>query len=410
MAKSRKLTEMGVERIRPDSARVEYPDLIVQGLRLIVQPSGKKSWAVRTRLRGKPIKYTIGPYPTYKLSAAREAARDVIDAARLGQDPRVKRRVAETDTVEAVVADWLKRDQEKNRDHRKVKQMFEKEIVPRWQGRPITEITRRDAIDVIDGIVDRGAEGRARRVHAYMHRMFRWAVGRGIIEINPMADLPKPGKENPRDRVLTDLELFEVWRAAGEVGYPYGPAIQLLILTGARQAEIGRLTWQEVDEVSATIQLTGERTKTGNPRLIPLTPTAMEIIGGLPRLINSVFVFTSTGKSPINSWGNVKKKIDRAIIDASESPSDSKGIENWRFHDLRRTVATGLQRLGCRLEVIEAVLGHVSGSRAGIVGVYQRHSFDEEKHATLSAWDDFMASLIAGEGTTNVIPLKKVAS
>lgn len=410
MAKARKLTETGVERIRPAGERIEYPDLIVQGLRLVVQPSGRKSWAVRTRLRGKPIKYTIGPYPTYKLGVAREAARGVLDAARLGQDPRVIRRVAEADTVEAVVADWLRRDQAKNRGHDKVKRMFDSEIVPRWRGRPITEITRRDAIDVIDRIVDRGSVGRARRVHAHLHRMFRWAVGRGVIDVNPMADLPKPGSENPRDRVLDDSELYEVWQSAGDLGYPYGPAIRLLILTGARQGEIGQLTWQEVDEDTALIRLTGKRTKTGDPRTIPLSPTAMEIITGLPRLNSTEYLFSSTGKGPVNSWGNAKKKIDCTIIEANDSPDDSDGLEEWRFHDLRRTVATGLQRIGHRLEVIEAVLGHVSGSRAGIVGVYQRHSFDDEKRAALDAWTEFMAALVAGEGAANIVPLRQVAS
>lgn len=414
--KARKLTEAGVERIRPDSERIEYPDLTVQGLRLIVQPSGRKSWAVRTRLRdGKSIKYTIGPYPAFKLAEARSSAREVLQAAERGKDPRAVRRAVEADTVEAVVADWLLRDQSGNRGYDKVVRIFDGEVLPRWRGRLITEIARRDCLDLIDRIADRGAVTYARRVHAHLHRMFRWAVGRGVIEMNPMADLPKPGNEKPRDRVLDDRELHEVWQAAGELGWPFGPTVRLLILTGARQAEIGKLTWREVDTDGAVVRLTGERTKTGDPRTIPLSIAALEIIEGLPHLKSSTdYVFTTTGRTPVSGWSRAKDRLDRAIVEArrkaavelGDDPDEIKSIEDWRIHDLRRTVGTGLQRLGLRLEVIEAVLGHVSGSRAGIVGVYQRYSFNDEKRDALDAWAEFLAVLIEGDGAANVVPMR----
>ena len=150
---------------------------------------------------------------------------------------------------------------------------------PLWGYLAVSDIGRRDALDLIDGIADSGAPVMARRVHAHLHRFFRWAVGRGIIEANPIADLPKPGGETKRDRVLSDDELARVWKAAGDLGWPFGPATQLLILTGARREEIGALRWGEIDADGAQIKLEGSRTKAAT-----LThPTLHEHVGGADR-------------------------------------------------------------------------------------------------------------------------------
>ena len=152
--------------------------------------------------------------------------------------------------------------------------------MPAWGHRSIKDIRRHDVLVLMDTIADRGAIIMARRVVAYVHRLFRWAVSRGIIDSNPASDLPKPGKEIRRDRVLTDNELKEVWRASEELGWPYGSALQLLILTGARRAEISELRWSEVN--GDTISLKGSRTKNGEPRNIPLTAPALKSSKGHP--------------------------------------------------------------------------------------------------------------------------------
>jgi integrase len=250
-------------------------------------------------------------------------------------------------------------------------------LLPVWRHRSITDIRQHDILVLADTIADRGAVVMARRVLAYVHRLFRWAKGRGIIESNPAADLPKPGREIARDRVLTDDELAAVWKNAEALGWPYGDAIRLLILTGARRSEISDLQWPEVD--GSTIKLTGARTKNGEPHKIPLSNPAKLVFSQIPRIAGSEFVF---GK-PLSggAWSQAKLKFATA------------GIPHWRIHDLRRTVANGLQRLGFNLQVIEAVLAHTSGSRSGVVGTYQRHSFDPEKRAALDAWGDHVVAL-----------------
>jgi integrase len=293
-----------------------------------------------------------------------------------------------------VFEEWLRRDQANNRSVDKVRRSIEHNVLPHWRYRQIADIGRRDVLNVIDAIADRGAPVNARRIQSRLHRLFKWAVGRGIIEINPLADLPKPGEETRRDRVLKDDELITVWNAAEKLGCPYGPAFQLLILTGARREEIGQLRWSEVE--ANTIKLEGSRTKNGEPHNIPLSAAACAVLHNLPRIAGSDLVFTVSGKSPLTGWSRAKADLDD--LAALTYP--------WRTHDLRRTCATGLQKLGTPLQVTEAVLGHVSGSRAGVVGIYQRHDYANEKRAALEAWGDYVRALVEGRKPGKVIPIK----
>jgi integrase len=235
---------------------------------------------------------------------------------------------------------------------------------------------------VIDAIADRGTIIMARRVHGHLHRLFAWSVGRSIIDVNPLANVDRPGSETKRERVLTDGELVAIWNAAADAGYPYGDIFKLLILTGGRRDEIGRLRWSEIAD--GQIELTGLRTKNGQPHIIPLSTLARAVIEQLARIDGGDAVFTK-GKGPVNGWALIKSQLDAA----------SK-VTDWRIHDLRRTAATGLQKLGLPVQVTEAVLGHVSGSRGSIVGVYQRHDYAAEKRAALEAWGAHVMALVEG--------------
>ena len=174
-----------------------------------------------------------------------------------------------------------------------------------------------------------------------------------------------------------------------ETEWPFGPLFRLLILTGARREEIGALRWSEIKK--DRIELDGSRTKNGQPHTIPLSILAAALIKKLPRLGKSEYVFTTTGETPVSGWSKAKASLDEAVTNINRG----KTLPGWRLHDLRRTVATGMQRLGISLQVIEAVLGHLSGSRAGIVGVYQRHKFDAEKKAAIGAWAEHVSRLVA---------------
>lgn len=408
------LTDAAVKRLKPPAnGQVDYFDAGYPGLALRVSYGGGKSFVFFYRIGGKLRRMTLGAYRAplegekeppprlgepVSLSGARQLWRQAREDASAGRDPSTARskKTGGTD-FKTVSEEWLRRDQAKNRSYREAKRVVERELVPAWDLRHVSTIGRRDILDLVDGIVDRGSIIMARRVQAYIARFFKWCVWRGITEANPAADLQKPGAEVRRDRVLTEQELSFVWRVAGETEWPFGPIMQLLILTGARREEIGGLRWREID--GGEISLSGERTKNGEPHTIPLSKPALAIIGTVPRIAGSDYLFGEK-RSP-GRWDHAKKKLDAAVAELAGEP-----LPHWRVHDLRRTTATGLQRLGVTLQVIEAVLGHTSGSRSGIVSTYQRHSFHAEKAAALEAWGALVMSLLKGHSPGVVLPMR----
>jgi integrase len=199
-----------------------------------------------------------------------------------------------------------------------------------------------------------------------------------------MEGLAGPPAASARDRVLSDEELAALWQATGSIGHPFGPLFRLLILTGQRREEVAGMDWSELDRETASWLIRSYRTKNRKAQLVPLSGVAVEIVDKLaddqewPR---SGYLFSTTGKTPVSGFSKAKRRLDELmaeLLDERFSP--------WRAHDVRRTVATGLQRLGIRFEVTEAILNHVSGSRSGVAGVYQRYDWAFEKRGALDAW------------------------
>jgi len=366
----RHLTDASVQRIKPPTkGSLEIFDLGYPGLALRIGHGGAKTFELFYRTNGKLRRETLGRWPAISLADARNSWRKTREAIGRGDDPALQRG-AKTSAMlfEHVVEEWIKRDQAKNKPSSlyQVTRSLEVDLLPAWRGKRVDEIGKRDVIELLDSIADRGAPIMARRVQSYIRRFFRWCIERDILKIDPTQAMPRVGNGKSRDRVLTDDELGKVWHAAEG---PYGAVVRMLALTGARREEIAQLRWSEID--GDHIKLEGSRTKTGAPHTIPLSSAAQALLNSLPHLGDFVF----SGSKPISNWSQSKLRLD-----------DASGVTNWRIHDLRRTVATGLQKLGINLQTIEAVLGHTSGSRSGVVGVYQRHSFDAEKQAALEAW------------------------
>jgi integrase len=391
------LTDLLIKKLPLPETRKEIPDGKIGGLYLIHQPSGAKSWALRYRADGLPKKLTLGPYPAMDLATARKRALEALGDVAGGKDPAaVKRdaraaaraeREADLDLVERVVEQFIERYAKPNtRDWRETRRLLVNEVVSRYGARRLSQITRAHVHEMLDEIVDRGAPVGANRVFAQFRKMCRWALSRGIIDHDPCAGVAAPTTETPRDRVLFDDEVRLAWRAFEIVGWPFGPFAQLLLLTGARRAEVAGMRRAEIDLAARTWTLPATRTKNRREHVVPLSDAAIRIIEGLPRIGNSPsgLVFTTTGATAISGFSHVKAAIDRAIL--KSLTGEGKAPEPWTLHDLRRTVATNLQKLGVRLEVTEACLNHASGSRAGIVGVYQRHEYADEKRAALDAW------------------------
>ena len=415
MAKA--LTAAAVDRFKANpEKRQEIPDGLLSGLYLVVQPSGAKSWAVRYRYAGKPCKLTVGSYPAFDLAAARREAKEALQQVQLGADPAQiklaqRRAHAAEDDFRSVAALWVNKAQRPRRrswqptarflglvpDSKDPQRLntLKGSLVDRWGDRKISDITRADIIAALDKIHDR-APIVANRTLAHLRALFNWAVSRDLIALNPCAGVKPPAEERSRDRLLSDDELKRIWNAAGTIGWPFGPIVRLLILTGQRREEVAGMRWGELGLDRGLWTLPRGRVKNDTGHEVPLSGPAIEILRGLHRVRDSDLVFTTTGDHRVSGFSKAKDRITAAA-----------GVQDWRLHDLRRKAASGMARLGISLPVIEKILNHSSGSFAGVVGVYQRHSFSDEKRAALETWARFVMSLVEGK-PLNVVQLAQV--
>jgi len=399
-----RLTVKNVEAMRPSAERREIADGLMSGLYLIVQPSGARSWAVRYRHHGQSRKHTLGPYPAIDLKAARTLAGKALRAVAEGRDPgreKIAARAAKADSVDRIVEDFLERHVRRSnrpRTAQETERLLRQHVLPRWRGRMVHDIARRDVLDILDRVVDGGAPIAANRVFAAVRKFFNWCVARDILAASPCAGVKPPTAERARDRVLSDDELRRVWAAAEKLGGTFGPLVKLLALTGQRRDEVAGIRWDELDLDTRLWTLPPARTKNNQPHEIPLSKAALAVLQNVPRITSSPFVLTTNGgASPASGYSKNKRRLD-ALLPA--------GMPAWRLHDLRRTCASGLARLGINLPVIEKVLNHSSGSFAGIVGVYQKHSFADEKRAALEAWGNFVAALVDSRPASKVVRLR----
>jgi integrase len=214
----------------------------------------------------------------------------------------------------------------------------------------------------------------ANRTLTIVKRLFRWAEARDVIEVSPAATVEKPSKETKRSRVLTDDEIRHLWKASETIGWPFGRIFQLLLLTGQRCGEIGGLRWAEIDIEERIAVIPADRYKTKVDHAIPLADAALAIIEDLPKIGESPFVFTVTGKAPVVGYDKAKLRID-ALMPA--------GTPHWTLHDSRRTVRTKLSEIGVNADIAERVLGHLPGA---IRQTYDRHAYLDEKRQALTRW------------------------
>lgn len=420
--------QAAAKRAAAAGGREELADTAQPGLRLRLAPSGRGTWVLGCRDRtGAARRFTLGAWPALGIAEAREAARALRAKVRGGADPLKERRAAaeaaraqkarDRLTLGTLVEDWQR---ERLAPHRSLRYSAEAvralrvAFAAEWS-RPAEGLDRATVRRVLDGIArkrpaekgnatDRNAI--AARTGAYGRACFGWAVKHEKVPANPFEALPDRPAAPSRERVLSDSELAEVWRAAEAAGGAFGRMVKLLILTGQRREEVAGVAWEELAPDLTLWTIPGRRTKNGAPQTVPLPPGARDVLAGLPR--GTGLVFPSAQGTPFSAWSKAKARLDKAIADARGG--DAEPMPPWTLHDLRRTLATGLQRLGVRLEVTEAVLNHVSGTRAGIVGVYQRHTWGPEKRAALDAWAAHLQAVLdgaEGAGGGKVVALRR---
>jgi integrase len=455
------LTPVAIRNVKPGAKRLEIADPGCQGLYLVVQTGGAKSWAFRYRFAGKPKKLTIGPVyigsgkgdepdtaeldqpntlagaRELAIAAARQVAKGTDPASHKRREKAAARQRAENaelldrDTVEAVARLFIQKyakahtkswDQTARliglkpdpKDETKlVRSKSGGEVLSKWGNRPVREITRRDVHDLLDGIVSRGAPVTANRVLAHMRKMFNWAASRDIIDVSPCIGVTPPTAETSRDRILSDEELRLVWLGAQAIGWPFGHMVQQLILTLQRRDEVAGMFRKELKPQDRLWIIPKDRAKNGLEHEVPMSAAAWDALEELPKIGKVGLVFTVTGETPVSGFSRAKERLDEEIakiqraeaVERGENPKEVKPPPHWTLHDLRRTGASGMARLGIQLPVIEKVLNHISGSFRGVVGVYQRHSFSEEKRKALEAWASHIDSVVSGKRADNVISM-----
>jgi len=404
-----KITKRNVDAVVPGERDLFLWDAEVKGFGLKVTPAGSKVYMLQYRMGGRDTptrRYTIGKHGSpWTPDEARDEAKRLLREVVAGRDPVVMKQEALTanpaESFKTVALDFIERHHKAkgNRYTPQVQRIFQRYLFPKWGERPITEITRKDVMQVLDEIAAR-APVQANRTLTAVSKLFNWALDRDIIQASPVVRIPKPGKETDRDRCLTDDEVRAIWSAAEAVGWPFGPCVKLLILTAQRRDEVAHMRWSEIDLEAGMWTLPRERAKNGKAHEVPLSPMAVDILGSLSRQDRIDLVFTTNGRTPISGFSQIKKRID-ALSKVGLTDGDA-----WVFHDFRRTVTTNLAKMGIPPQVADKVLNHVQGTIKGVAAVYNRHGYLDERRAALDAWANRLDQIINGT-LANVTPLTK---
>jgi integrase len=316
------------------------------------------------------------------LSDARNSARTILRDSQLEKHVRAGRLTIPSSTLEEVIANFINLySKPKNRSWKAQAATLRK--FSSLNTTKLTDIHRSDVAKILDQIAAGGHPIAANRAMSAIKKLFAWALDRGLISTHPLVGMKAPSKARSRDRILSYDEIRSFWVATKTLGYPFGPLLQLLLLTGQRRGEVSHMRWDHLDLERAVWTIPAELAKNGRTHEVPLVQAALAIIKLLPRFNNSSFVFTTTGQTPVSGFGRVKRQLDIAI-----------GISDWTIHDLRRTVASGMARLGIAPHIIEKVLNHVSGEISGVAAIYNRHGYSGEKRIALQSWADAVSNYI----------------
>jgi integrase len=335
-----KLTKSAIDALPTSSSDVVYWDTASPGFGVKVTPKGRKVFIVLYRTAGagsKLRKYTIGPYGRVTLHQARVAAQKVLAAKLEGRDPAAEKREAKRRVVADRVGDLLEtfiaQRLSKNRSVAEISRLLRREAGEPWAGRSVHEITKRDVVEVLSAIEQRGAPSTANKTLKSIKTFLRWCVGRAILDRSPAEGVPLPAKEVARDRVLNDEELAQVILAARKIGDPYGGIVEFLALTGQRREEVAGLQREELDLAQRIWTIPKTRTKNAKAHIVHLSKQALAVLKRADR--REPLVLSPLGTKTFQNFTNAKRLLDQL-----------SGVTGWRLHDLRRTCVSGMARLG----------------------------------------------------------------
>ncbi|MGR3604811.1 tyrosine-type recombinase/integrase [Sulfitobacter sp.] len=373
------LTAKTLEALKPQAKRYEVHDLHCPGMSVRVSAQGQKVFTVKFRYGLEQKRMKLGVYPRISLATAREKAIDILRQVDEGIDPTKRRRTANM-KVENICREFIRlHAMPRNKSWREAERILEREFVDTFGQRDIREIKRFDVLEIMDAAVARGSTYQANRIHSNMRKLFNWCVERGILDASPINGLKPLTKEESRDRVLEDNEIVRLLRACRNDVYPFRQFVPMLLATAQRRGELAEMRWSEVDLDARQWVIPAERSKNGKPHVVPLSVYALAVLDEVPRFLDCDYVFTTTRRSPVSGFSKMLRRL-----------SEGSQTSGWRLHDLRRTAASGMARLGVAPHVVEKVLNHISGTISGVAAVYNRYGYDQEKRNALEQWGQLL--------------------
>src|SRR5215470_13970196 len=351
-----RLTKSAIDALPTPQSDAIYWDSGCPGFGVKVTPRGRKVFIVLYRTGGagsRLRKYTIGPYGRVTLHQARVAAQKVFAAKLDGRDPAAEKREAKrrvvADRVEDLLETFIAERLSQNRSGGEIARLLRREVGKPWAGRSIHEITKRDVVEVVTAIEQRGAPVAANKTLKSIKTFLRWCVGRAVLDQSPAEGVPLPAKEVARDRVLDDEELARVILAARQIGGAYGGIVEFLALTGQRREEVARLQREELDLAQRIWTLPKSRTKNAKVHIVHLSYQSMALLKRAGQ--QEPYVLSLLGTKPFQEFSRAKRRLD-----------ELSGVTGWRLHDLRRTCVSGMARLGVAPHVADKILNHQSGT------------------------------------------------
>ena len=385
----------------PNRSEIIAFDDDLPGLGLRLRQAGSRAWVYQYKLGTKQRRLTLGSASTIRLDQARATASKLHAQVRLGFDPvaeRTERRIAAAETFGAALRIYLARQKGRvrSRSYVEISRYLDRYFRPLHEW-PFSKTDRRAVAEALTKIETEHGPAAANRARTTLTAFYAWCIAEGITDHNPVTGTARRA-ESGRSRVLSESDLRAVWHALGND--EFSAILRLLILTSQRREEIGGLRWSEVDPEAGLIRLPAERVKNKREHIIPLSAPARAILETQPRRDGRDFVF-GRGEGGFSGWSRCKARLDARIAEMIGHP-----LPGWTIHDIRRSVVTFMAELGVQPHAIEAVINHISGSKAGVAGIYNRSTYEREKATALEMWNEHLSTLIEGR-ESRIISLRR---